>query len=389
MQLTKTKSKKCNKDLRHAKCLRKVVSARRSFDTPIPALKSKKVLKQNLALKNEEPYKGLYYNIPLKNPHLFIKNLLSSNSKNIEEILKLDPQLGGRSIVDLVLNLPKSISKNYKDVDSTKKTIQNIFDQMNDNFRCLIQSKLFDRFNKSPKGKVKSESYQDAITRSFTNSMIEVQAEGIRELIGQKKKFKEVAIEKAFLDYKNTDTEEGYKVIDALRLISEFVPDKYKKKIPPLVVCIRNKDFELSPAARLDSLDKPWIGLNIRENRVIQAAEVFHEYVHLIEAHNPEIMMETNLFLKRRRVSNKMTTIQEVSEKYNKKYIKKTEKIKVFDGNFLDPYVGRTYGDIDTHLSPTEVLTIGVEALFLDPVGFFLKDQDHYELVLKFLHGKI
>lgn len=47
---------------------------------------------------------------------------------------------------------------------------------------------------------------------------------------------------------------------------------------------------------------------------------------------------------------------------------------------FLDPYVGKSYG-----ASATEVVSMGLEHLYADPVGFYRKDPGHFELMLELI----
>ena len=56
---------------------------------------------------------------------------------------------------------------------------------------------------------------------------------------------------------------------------------------------------------------------------------------------------------------------------------------KVYEDDFLDPYVGKVYemtGD-------TEIISMGMQWMYNDPVGFHEKDPDHFDLILRILKG--
>jgi hypothetical protein len=177
-----------------------------------------------------------------------------------------------------------------------------------------------------------------------------------------------------------------------LLLVSTLIPDKYKKNVPPLTVIVRGNKSLLKKLFSAASFESPYpvIVLNVRNNSIIQAAEAMHEYIHLIEKYNPKVMKASNEYLKQRRVVKLRQTIKDICLKYGKKLpnSSKVGQIEVYEANFVDPYIGKVYGDLDGKVAvPTEVLTIGSEMLFLEPSTFCVRDRGFFDFITQFLTG--
>jgi hypothetical protein len=270
------------------------------------------------------------------------------------------------------LGLNDSDVKDYLNLKIGRKMIQDLIDRMNHNFSLFIQEHLY---------------YEDC-------TMLESQVAGVRSLLETLtsndkeplKVYKEPKI-KEVLKENDVNKKDAEIVIKALIEVCSLIPDKYKKGVPPVTVLIR-KGTPGQPS--IASLNKAVLVLNVRTNKVLQAAEAFHEYVHLIENFNKKLMKNSNKFLKSRRVDSNKRTLKEICEKYNKHYRPDAAQIEVYEDHFMDAYAGRVYGDLDGKtLVPTEVLTVGCEVMMLDPVGFSIKDREYFDFIANFLKGKI
>ena len=48
-------------------------------------------------------------------------------------------------------------------------------------------------------------------------------------------------------------------------------------------------------------------------------------------------------------------------------------------------YVGKWYGGNDS----TEILSMGLDNMMHDPVGFYLADPEHFEFIIRFMRGDV
>jgi hypothetical protein len=105
---------------------------------------------------------------------------------------------------------------------------------------------------------------------------------------------------------------------------------------------------------------------------------LFHEYGHAIEHDHPDIRDAANTLRDSRSEGEKITNLHEFHKGrgYDDHEVSYRDK-------WRDEYTGKWYG----HLGSTEVLSMGVEALFADPVGFQAADPDHFHFTLGALSG--
>ena len=327
------------------------------------------------AADSNEKFKSMLHQVPFRNPTIFTDNVVKGSESSLERLLKTNPSLGGRTPVETILEVLESSLNHYPDIKLSQKMIRDLQHKMNHNFALYIEETLYE---------------EDC-------SMIEAHVLGVKEFakafVGEKDKaaigsYKELKIKEVYSG-PNVPESKARMVVKALNTVSKLIPDKYKKNVPPVTLLIRDGQPGLPSAASLNG-DDSVVVLNVRKNNVVQAAEAFHEYVHLIEKFNTkDVMKSSNSFLKKRRTAKTKTTIKQVAERFNKQYLEVAANIEVYEDHFTDVYAGRTYGDLDGNdLVATEVLTVGCEHLILDPVGFAIKDNEYFEFVLKMLKGK-
>lgn len=330
------------------------------------------LMEMNMDL-NKEKFKSILFQVPFKNSETFTVNVAEMVRSELLSFVEKNPKMGGRTEIETLLALDDSDLTNYTNLKIGKKIIQDLLDRMNHNFGLFIQEHLY---------------YEDC-------TMLESQVAGVREILtnlvncGEKKNLKVhkfLKIKEVFKD-DGVEKKDAEVVVKVLREVSSLIPDKYKKNVPAITVLIRRGGIGQVSIA---SLDKAVLVLNVRTNKVLQAAEAFHEYVHLIERFNAKLMKHSNNFLKARRVDSEKKTLKEICDKYNKHYRPDAGGIEVYEDHFMDAYAGRVYGDLDgAYPVPTEVLTVGCEIMMLDPIGFSVKDRDYFNFISSFLTGKI
>ena len=110
------------------------------------------------------------------------------------------------------------------------------------------------------------------------------------------------------------------------------------------------------------------------------AGVVVHESAHVIHWNNKEVANLVNEFFDRRTYGDSMV-------KYHGENVKKD--------NFYNPYVGRVYGWEDQRLGKAdgdkffgqEVLSMGFQAMYEDPMGFYKKDKEHFLFIYGIMRG--
>lgn len=105
---------------------------------------------------------------------------------------------------------------------------------------------------------------------------------------------------------------------------------------------------------------------------------LIHELGHQIEYSNPSIKQAANDFLERRTAGKEVKTLNELT---NSTRFEPHEVAK--EGGFINPYVGKIYGD-----KATEVVSMGVEALWRYPSQFIKDDPEHASLIIDILRGR-
>jgi SPP1 gp7 family putative phage head morphogenesis protein len=105
-----------------------------------------------------------------------------------------------------------------------------------------------------------------------------------------------------------------------------------------------------------------------------QPRVVWHELGHWIEDKHPDVLVDAKDFLARRTIGEAAVKLSDITgySGFEDSEVSKPDK-------FFDAYIGKEYPNA------TEVISMGVEAFMVDPVGFYEKDPEHFELILKAL----
>ena len=98
------------------------------------------------------------------------------------------------------------------------------------------------------------------------------------------------------------------------------------------------------------------------------AGNVVHEYGHWID--NLDYLAATKSYL---------------ATRSGGKIVKTTDAGHFLAGDYIDPYMGLEYDDDATS---NEFVSVGLENLYRDPVGFKAKDPDSFHLLIGLIYGK-
>lgn len=104
------------------------------------------------------------------------------------------------------------------------------------------------------------------------------------------------------------------------------------------------------------------------------ARAVVHELGHYLEHRSQWVADLAAEFLERRTKGRKATAFGG--------FYGRGERYK--EGGFFDKYVGAIYA----RKNATEVVAMGLEAFFADPVGFARADREHFDLIVRILRAK-
>lgn len=142
---------------------------------------------------------------------------------------------------------------------------------------------------------------------------------------------------------------------ELLESIFNSFPDKLKKKkISILLTQIDKSSFDMANNI---------MNININKPRPKMIAEIFHEIGHVIEVQNPEILTQNRLFLSHRSNTNL------------EKIIEQSQLESTIKGNFIDPYIGKTYKQA------TEVLSMGLQLIYMNYDELKASDPSYLNLV--------
>ena len=315
-----------------------------------------------ILLKNSKPVAPDFFSGVDTNPWRLIDKW--SLDLNVRKFLKENPEFKYRTVVDMLFYASESQLKEYPEVLAIRKELFSIVHVMDQNFKKHINQYLLQDLNLS-ESQVKS-------LRDFIN-------------LGSHKKIKikEILIEGEISE------EQARRCYKSFQTISTLIPDKYKMNIPPITLAIREENDKEAARVTSDSRENPLVIVHMRDNMPLMLSEILHEYGHLIENYNPQVMRMTSDFLRERILSEKTMTIGEFSKLQNRPVSDWNKDEVVYPSDLMDPYMGKTYGDIFKKDCSSELLSTALQLLYVDPIKIFLRDPDCFKLVSSLLHGQI
>lgn len=319
----------------------------------------------SLSHNEEAKFTNMFHGLSM-DPHVSLKLLEKTFHSQVSELTTSLPFLKNRTFVDTLTAANLDQIKSLPQVMQARQAALNIVHILHKNFTLFIQDKLHEGL-----------------------TLAEAQICGIKEFL-KINSYQSLTFNEIYTQGEVTQDQVN-RVINAFQVACSLVPDKYKQNTPLPTIIIRGEG-SLNTAPFASAAQKSIIGLNIQKDLIVQIAEALHEYLHLIEQFNPEINLATNKFLLSKANSLTMASLEILGTKYQKPFKMSAKDIKVYEGPFIDLYVGRTYGELDPNLKTlvtTEVLSVGIEALLLNPTNFYMRDPEHFNLISKVLRGEI
>lgn len=118
-------------------------------------------------------------------------------------------------------------------------------------------------------------------------------------------------------------------------------------------------------------------GTNVFLRKDVPARVVVHELSHILEKHNA-VMKAAVDFLERRTRGRASQSLRNINRAYRPNEVYKP-------GDFFNPYVGKIYQDPRfaryKGYYATEVISMGMERMFTDPLDFYRADPDHFNFI--------
>jgi SPP1 gp7 family putative phage head morphogenesis protein len=131
--------------------------------------------------------------------------------------------------------------------------------------------------------------------------------------------------------------------------------------------------------AKYQNADKRVVGTLSVDRKAQQT--LLHELGHSLEYGNAAAKKAIVDFLNRRTKGEKPEKLKKLTGiNYDRTEIARPDK-------FIDPYVGKVYGDDPENPRSTEVLSMGLEWMFEDPLKFAKADPEHFELIIWIMRG--
>lgn len=112
----------------------------------------------------------------------------------------------------------------------------------------------------------------------------------------------------------------------------------------------------------------------------------YHELAHSLENNN-YVLKQAVEFLERRTKDSKILSLRNLSKGYRKDEVYK-------EGGFIHPYIGKLYKVHSQStrnykdLKATEVISMGIENMFVDPFNFYRRDKEHFNLIFNLFFKK-
>lgn len=114
-----------------------------------------------------------------------------------------------------------------------------------------------------------------------------------------------------------------------------------------------------------------------------------HETMHHLEEHSPEVLVNSLAFAMYRTGDEKQKSLKKLT---GKNY-KASEHCKA--DHFFDPYCGKIYDTLGGKnksykaADGSEIMSMGVQRLYTDPIGFAKEDREYFNFVIANLRGEV
>ncbi len=125
-------------------------------------------------------------------------------------------------------------------------------------------------------------------------------------------------------------------------------------------------------------------GSAINMNRHAAPSSTVHELGHILEEFVDEILKASQAVFERRTAGEAFVRLSQLRPGVGYGAQELTKK-----DAWIDPYVGRTYSAAVYGSDGTEVLTMGLEYMYRNPLEFWRKDSDHFTYIWDIMRGVI
>ena len=275
---------------------------------------------------------------------------IRDNCVGLTELKKDYPFFQNRGIVDVLLLVPDEVAKKYPDVYEVKRIIHKISQTLESNYNTFL-------FKKVQNGVPLAQAHK----------------EGILEFLNLTHKTTPFDLKKIISSNPEESHDNAYSVEEALSLF----PKNKRVDLNSVIL----KENETSKAFPEDNS----ILLNLEDNVLFQMGEAVHEYAHLVDKEKEDVRTSNIDFLKTRILSSNKIKMKDFLKGQDfKKTHKDAEDTLIYPTTLLDPYAGLVYGSIEEN-SPSEVLSVGLQALVVNPTSFYLRDPNYFSFVKEFL----
>lgn len=114
----------------------------------------------------------------------------------------------------------------------------------------------------------------------------------------------------------------------------------------------------------------------------VSSRTVVHELAHVLEGQNEEIKRAAVAFFERRTRGEVEVALAKL---YPRAGYSRSERTK--PDAFVHPYVGKIYKTSRGDVRATEVVSMGLERMYADPLEFARADPEHFELIWRIMGG--
>ena len=123
---------------------------------------------------------------------------------------------------------------------------------------------------------------------------------------------------------------------------------------------------------------QPWGQHKVRISRKDKARVLIHEMGHWIQQKSARVHREAQAFYARRTAGEPLQRLRNLQPQFGYKFSEVTRVDK-----FSDPYIGKWYGANQQG----EIISMGVDMLYTDPLKFALNDPDYFDFIVRMLRG--
>jgi hypothetical protein len=110
---------------------------------------------------------------------------------------------------------------------------------------------------------------------------------------------------------------------------------------------------------------------------------VVHELGHVLEGIDPEVHRKALAFLDARRGTEALRKLSEITgiNSYDATEL-------AWEDKFIDPYMGKNYESHVAGRYATEIVSMGIEAFYRNPLRLAAKDPEYFDFIFNLLRGK-